>query len=110
MKIAISSLGRETGSGLDPRFGRCRYLIIYDTETKEASVLDNGDCDQMAHGAGIQTAQRVVNAGATVAVSGAFGPKAQQVLSAAGITTIQRNEGTVSDVIELAQQEKLVTA
>jgi predicted Fe-Mo cluster-binding NifX family protein len=33
MKIAVSSTGPELRDLVDPRFGRCRYYIFYDTGT-----------------------------------------------------------------------------
>ena len=33
MKIAVSSTGPELQDLVDPRFGRCRYYIIYDPGT-----------------------------------------------------------------------------
>jgi predicted Fe-Mo cluster-binding NifX family protein len=33
MKIAISSTGPDLDDLLDPRFGRCRFFIIYNMET-----------------------------------------------------------------------------
>ena len=33
MKIAVSSTGPELQDLVDPRFGRCRYYIVYDLDT-----------------------------------------------------------------------------
>ena len=33
MKIAVSSTGPELHDLVDPRFGRCRYYILYDEST-----------------------------------------------------------------------------
>ena len=32
MKIAISSMGRDLDALIDPRFGRCAYFVIVDTQ------------------------------------------------------------------------------
>ncbi len=33
MKIAITSEGNSLNSLIDPRFGRCAFFAIYDTDT-----------------------------------------------------------------------------
>lgn len=107
MKIAVSSRGKELDSMLDPRFGRAPYLVIYDTEAEEFEVIDNTSAGQLAHGAGIQTAQSVVNKHAQLVVSGNFGPKASQVLSAARIRLAISPEAPISEVLEMARNDKL---
>ena len=94
---------------IDPRFGRARYFIVYDTDDDTWAVIDNVQNSQISHGAGVQTAQNVVDAGAKVAVSGNFGPKAADVLNAAGIETAVWSDGTVADVVELAKHDRLST-
>lgn len=43
MKIAVSATGPELQDLVDPRFGRCRYYIIVDTETlKYEAVVNTG--------------------------------------------------------------------
>jgi len=109
MKIAIASQGSELSSMIDPRFGRARYFIVYDTNDDTWNVIDNVQNSQVSHGAGIQTAQNVVDAGANMVVSGNFGPKAADVLDAAGITTTMWSDGTVADAVELAKSNRLPT-
>jgi predicted Fe-Mo cluster-binding NifX family protein len=108
MKIAITSIGKEPTSRIDPRFGRAKYIVIYDTEEDALELVDNSGADQLAHGAGIQTAQAVLDKGAEAVVSGRFGPKATQVLAAAKIKMIMRSDGTVAEAIELAKRNELI--
>ena len=76
MKIAISSQGNFPDSNVDPRFGRAKYFIIYDTETDSFDVIDNVQNIQAAQGAGIQAAQNVANQNVELVISGNLGPKA----------------------------------
>ncbi|MFB3925736.1 MAG: NifB/NifX family molybdenum-iron cluster-binding protein [Syntrophales bacterium] len=41
MKVAVSSTGPDLESLLDPRFGRCRYYLIVDTESLAFEAVDN---------------------------------------------------------------------
>jgi predicted Fe-Mo cluster-binding NifX family protein len=107
MKIAISSQGKDLDSQVDPRFGRARYFIIYDTERDDFEVIDNGANVNAGQGAGIQAAQSVVSQQVDLVVSGNLGPKAFQVLSAADVKTALWADGNVSEAIELAKDEQL---
>ena len=55
-----------------------------DSETLDNTYLDNGSSQVLAQGAGIETAQRVADAGAEAVLSGYVGPKAFEALKAAG--------------------------
>ena len=39
MNVAITSEGNTLNSIVDPRFGRCAYFAIYDTETKKTEFI-----------------------------------------------------------------------
>ena len=84
MKICITSLGNNLKSKLDPRFGRCFYILVVDTETQEVKAIEN-EGTHAARGAGINTAQIVSDLGCPVVLTGNVGPNAFQVLKAAGI-------------------------
>jgi len=87
MKVAISSTGPGLDSEVDPRFGRCQYFIIGDTETMEHGVMDNSSA-MAAGGAGISAAQAIVDKGVQALLTGNCGPNAYEVLSSAGINTL----------------------
>ncbi|MBI5845006.1 MAG: DUF134 domain-containing protein [Deltaproteobacteria bacterium] len=87
--IAISSEGPSLDDLVDPRFGRAAGFVIFDTQTKVHSYLDNGSSQARAQGAGIQAAEIVADAEASVVLTGYVGPKAFQALTAVGIKVVQ---------------------
>ncbi|HAR95644.1 MAG TPA: dinitrogenase iron-molybdenum cofactor biosynthesis protein [Deltaproteobacteria bacterium] len=107
MKVAVTSNDGTLQGAVDERFGRCKKLVVYDIGTKAVEVIDNKANMGMAQGAGIQTAQNVVNAGAKTVISGHFGPKAFQVLKAAGIEIYSVANVTVGEAIQRFEQGQL---
>ncbi len=100
MKIAITSVGPELSSEVDPRFGRARYFIVYDTDTDEYEVVDNSENANAMSGAGPQSAKVIANRGVKVVLTGNVGPNAQASLEIAGIDVRTGVSGTVKEVIE----------
>ncbi len=99
MKIAVSAHGAGLDSGMDPRFGRCQYLIVVDTETMDYDSFANPSVSASG-GAGIQAARFVAEKGIHAVVTGSIGPNAQEVLSSAGIRMFTGASGTVREVVE----------
>lgn len=99
MKIAVSATAPHLDADLAPRFGRCQYLVIVDTETMEFEALENPAMTAPG-GAGIQAAELVVSKGAGVVITGDCGPNAYQVLSAAGIAVFTGASGSVRQAID----------
>jgi predicted Fe-Mo cluster-binding NifX family protein len=96
MKLAISANGDLLDSGIDPRFGRCKYFIFADPDTLDfVAVLNSNN----AGGAGIAAGQIVVLHKAQAVLTGDCGPNAYQVLSAAGIDVYTGVSGKVIDAI-----------
>jgi len=85
MKYAISVREKNPEATVDTRFGRAQMFALYDSETGQYTWHGNTQNLQAAQGAGIQTAQNVVNLGAEAVIYGHCGPKAYQVLQAAGV-------------------------
>jgi predicted Fe-Mo cluster-binding NifX family protein len=94
MKIAISSTGEGLDAQVDPRFGRCQYFLLVDTETMEVESIDNQSAASMG-GAGIQAAQTVANKGAEAVITGNVGPNAYETLTAAGISIYTGAQGKI---------------
>lgn len=99
MKIAISSAGPTLDDTLDLRFGRAAMFIIYDLDHETFTVVDNEQNLNAAQGAGIQSAQHVVNAGCQALVTGHTGPKAFKVLETAKIPIYLAEGGTIREAI-----------
>lgn len=59
MKIAISAMGNSLDAEVNQRFGRTRWLIIFETENGEYEAIDNSDNYNAPQGAGIKTADTV---------------------------------------------------
>jgi len=99
MKICVTSTGPSLDAPVDPRFGRCQYFMIVDSETMEYEAMQNPSIGASG-GAGIQAAQTVAGKGVSVVVTGNLGPNAVQTLTAAGITMATGAGGTVRDAVE----------
>lgn len=107
MKIAVSATAPHLDADVDPRFGRCAYLLIIDTETMEFEAVENPAVSAPG-GAGIQAAQAVAEMVFLRAViTGNCGPNAFQVLSAASIPVFVGASGSVRDVVEAYRKGKL---
>ncbi|HOF34391.1 MAG TPA: NifB/NifX family molybdenum-iron cluster-binding protein [Spirochaetota bacterium] len=99
MKIAISINSLDMDDKMDMRFGRAKKFMIYDTETKTNELIDNTQNLNAAQGAGIQSAQNVINTGADAVITGHTGPKAYKLLSESGVKIYHSEEKPVKDVI-----------
>ena len=102
MKIAVSASGDSLDANVDPRFGRCPYFIILETEGNEIKghkVINNQATEAM-RGAGIQAAQNVANKGAKVVITGNIGPNAFNALSQTGIKVVTGVSGKISEVVK----------
>ncbi len=100
MKIAIASQGKELSSNVDPRFGRASYILIFDTNTRQMEVLDNRESSEAVGGAGVKTAETIVEKNAECIVSQNFGPKALQVFKSADVKAAVISSGTIEEAIE----------
>ena len=106
MKICVTSIGDNIDSDIDPRFGRCKYFLIIDTDSMNVKPISN-DSMMTSGGAGIQAAQMVAKTGAKTVITGNIGPNAFQTLKAADIKIITGVNGKIKDVVERFNQGKL---
>lgn len=100
MKVAVCSTGDTLDSPVDPRFGRCAYFMIVDTETFDAEAVQNPGA-MSAQGAAIQAAQVISSLGVSAVITGNLGPNANQALSAAGIKVYACAGETVRNAVNL---------
>jgi len=84
MKICISSTGPNISDKVDPRFGRCQYFLIFDTETKKSEAISNQGVQQ-GSGAGVSAAQLVADKDIEAIITGNIGPNAFTVLGQSGV-------------------------
>jgi predicted Fe-Mo cluster-binding NifX family protein len=108
MKIAVSSSGKDLDSLIDPRFGRCAYFLLVETDDMSFEVFDNQSITS-GGGAGIQSAQFISSKGAKAVITGNCGPNAVQTLAAAGIEVFLENTGNVRKVLQKFKNGKLTS-
>jgi predicted Fe-Mo cluster-binding NifX family protein len=99
MKIAVSSYGKDLNSQIDPRFGRCAYFLIVNTDDMSFEAFENKGVS-LTGGAGIQAGQFIISKGAKALITGNCGPKAVQMLSAAGVKLFTGHTGSVIEALE----------
>jgi predicted Fe-Mo cluster-binding NifX family protein len=106
MKICVTSTGNSLDAQIDPRFGRCSYFVIVDSETMQFEAVPNLAAGASG-GAGIQAAQAVANKGVKLLITGNVGPKAFQALAAAGIEIATGSFGAVREAVEKYKRGEL---
>ena len=99
MKVAVSSSGTNLDSQIDPRFGRCTYFVIVNTDDMSFEAFNN-EAIALGGGAGIQSSQFVVSKGAGAIITGNVGPNAVQTLSAAGVDIFMGQTGSIREAVE----------
>lgn len=107
MKIAFTTTGNDLTAQLDSRFGRASKFLVYDLQSDSFEVFDNTQNLNAAQGAGIQSAETIVRAGAKCLITGHCGPKAFRVLNAAGIIVYNTDLPTVGVALEQFRAGKL---
>jgi predicted Fe-Mo cluster-binding NifX family protein len=106
VKICVSAVANNLDTQVDPRFGRCPYLVIVDSETLQFEAIPNVASGAMS-GAGIQAAQTMASKGVKVLITGNIGPNAFQALAASGTRIVTGASGTVREVVEKYKKGEL---
>jgi predicted Fe-Mo cluster-binding NifX family protein len=99
MKIVLSAMEPGLDSDVDPLFGRSHYFVVVEPETMQIETFKNPYLDESG-GAGISTAQLICSKGVGAVITGKIGPKAHQVLSAAGVRMLTGVSGRILDAIQ----------
>jgi predicted Fe-Mo cluster-binding NifX family protein len=102
MKVAITSKGNSTDSTIDPRFGRCAWFIIYDTESKSTEFIPNPNKDS-DEDAGPASVKLLESRNISKIISGEFGFKVKPVLDKLKIQmiVIKDSNRKIFEIIDL---------
>jgi predicted Fe-Mo cluster-binding NifX family protein len=100
MRIAVTATGKTSDSGVDPRFGRAKYFLVYDTDTEQYQAIDNQINVNAIQGAGIQAGEVISKEHVDVLLTGHCGPKAFRTLQAAGVTVVTGASGTIGEAVQ----------
>jgi predicted Fe-Mo cluster-binding NifX family protein len=106
MKICVTATANSLDAQIDPRFGRCSYFVIVDSETMQFEAVPNMAA-AASGGAGIQAAQTIAKEGVKLLITGNVGPKAFQALAAAGIEIATGAFGSVREAVEKYKRGEL---
>lgn len=109
MKIAVTAKGKTLEDQVDPRFGRCPYFLIVNTDTMDFEALENPSLAQ-GGGAGIQSGQLMAEHNVKFVLTGNCGPNAFQTLGAADIQVIVGASGIVREAVEQFKSGALSSA
>ena len=109
MNIAISLLDASSAAHPDPHFGRAAAFLLVDVETGQQHIKVNPAAGTSS-GAGVKAAEFVIRQGAGAVISGSFGPKACDVLAAAGVRMYRAQADTVADLLQQYQAGRLEQA
>jgi predicted Fe-Mo cluster-binding NifX family protein len=110
MKLVITSEGDNPQSPVDPRFGRAKFFLVIDTETKAATAIQNTVNLNATQGAGIQAGKTIVELGIKTLITGHVGPKAFATLQAGNVEVYTGATGTVADAVEQLKNNQLTHA
>lgn len=98
MKIAVPAETPNLNNPVCPSFGRTPYFVLYDTDNGKYDFLDNSAAASQG-GAGIKTAQMLVDLDAKVLITHRCGENAAEVLNSADIEIFKARAGTIQDNI-----------
>ena len=107
MKIAVPTAENNQHARPEERFGRARGFMVYDSDNKSWTHIDNVQNYNAAQGAGIQSASHLVEAAVNAVCCPNLGPKAYAVLNQAGVAMYMLQDGTIQENVEACIAKKL---
>ncbi|RPH39385.1 MAG: dinitrogenase iron-molybdenum cofactor biosynthesis protein [Burkholderiales bacterium] len=111
MMVAFIAQKASWDCELEPRFGRTPAIVLLDTERNSLALHDNTRNADLGHGAGIQTAQAIMEVGASAVITVSLGPKAFGILQEATIPAYYATSGhTIKMAWDLFQAKQLPRA
>lgn len=102
MKYAITSRGNSLEASVDVHFGRCEYIVIYDTVTRGWEFIPN-PFKQLDEGIGPLLVEMIHKKGVQRIVSGSFGIKIKDLMDSKRIQMIipKNTEISVNSIIDI---------
>lgn len=107
MKIAFTSAENKLLSSLDDHFGRCSFIVIYDTSTGGLEFLPNPH-KEMIEGAGTELVRLIASRGVSKIVTARLGRKIKPLLDVQKIQIIiyKNKEKSIQDLINIINHIK----
>lgn len=99
MKVAITARGPGLEFPIDESFGRCYWLMIFDTANGDFDALDNSEIRNMLQGAGERVSHWLRELNVEVVITGKVGPKAMRQLTEDHIAVFHGASGTVLEAL-----------
>lgn len=107
MRIAIPANEKNMEDEVCPSFGRAPYYLIYDTEKKEGTFMENTAASSQG-GAGIKAAQIIVDSKVNILITPRCGQNAAEVIKGAGIKIYKSNTNSIRDNIKAFLDNELL--
>ncbi|HIP29721.1 MAG TPA: dinitrogenase iron-molybdenum cofactor biosynthesis protein [Sulfurospirillum arcachonense] len=110
MKIVFTAKGGDWDSSMDARFGRMEMLVTYDEDSDKLEAITNSETEDMEHGAGLQTAQKVLDLNPDVIITGnGAGEKALKILKTSSAKIyIGAGDMSLKEAYEAYKNEQLL--
>jgi len=106
MKVAISVAENSADTLVDPRFGRCGWFALCDTQADAMNFLENAAASASG-GAGLAAAQQMIDNDVEAVITGSAGPNAYNVLRGSEIRIYRCGSVPVRLAIQLLREAKL---